>query len=169
VGSLAYRRVVHSEITADRADDDLPRVEADPDLQLHPVRAPRVVRVALERLLHPERRVTGAHGMVLVRQRRTEECHDPIAHDLVNRPLVAVHRLHHVFEHGVEELSRLLRIAIGQQFHRTFEVRKEHGDLLSFTFEGSLGGQDLFGKVFWCVALGGIKARRTLCQATALG
>lgn len=53
VSGLAHGRVIHAEIAADRAHDDLPRVQAHPDLYLHPVRAARVVRVALERLLHP--------------------------------------------------------------------------------------------------------------------
>src|SRR5207249_12280400 len=46
--------------------------------------------VALDRLLHPERRVARAHGMVLVRHRRSEERHDSVAQDLVHRPLVAM-------------------------------------------------------------------------------
>jgi hypothetical protein len=37
VSGLAHRRVVHAQIAADRAHDHLPRVEADPDLHLHPV------------------------------------------------------------------------------------------------------------------------------------
>ena len=69
MGGLAHRRVVHAQIAADRADNDLPRVEADPDLDLHPVRAARVVGVALEGLLHSQRRVARSHGMILVGQR----------------------------------------------------------------------------------------------------
>ena len=62
----------HAEITADRPDNDLPRVEADPDLHLHPVLAPHVVRVALQRLLHPERRIARPHRVVLVGERCAE-------------------------------------------------------------------------------------------------
>ena len=152
VSRLAHGRVVHAEIAADRADDDLARVEADPDLHLHPVRAPRVVRVALQRLLHPQRGVARPHGVILVGERRAEERHDPVAHHLVDGALVAVDRLHHPLEHGVEELARLLRVAVGQQLHRALEVGEEHGDLLALAFEGGLGGEDLLGEVLRGVA-----------------
>ena len=47
-----------------------------------------------------------------------------------------MHRLHHVLEDGVEELARLLGIAVGEQLHRALEVGEEHGDLLALTLEG---------------------------------
>jgi hypothetical protein len=37
--------------------------------------------------------------------------------------------------------------AVGEEFHRAFEIGKEHGDLLPFTFEGTSGGQNLLGQV----------------------
>jgi hypothetical protein len=73
-----------------------------------PVRAARVVRVALQRLLHPERGVARAHRVILVGERRAEQRHDPVAHHLVDGALVAVHGLHHALEHGIEDLARLL-------------------------------------------------------------
>ena len=155
VGGLAHGRVVHAQIAADRADDDLARVEADPDLHLHPVRAARVVRVALQRLLHPERGVARAHGVILVGERRAEEGHDPVAHHLVHGALVAVDGLHHAFEHGVEELARLLGIAVGEQLHRALEVGEEHGDLLALALQRGLGGEDLLGQVLGGVGLRG--------------
>src|SRR5215469_7237944 len=112
VSSLAHGRVVHAQIAADPADNDLPGVEADPDLRLHAVRAARLVRVALERLLHPEGGVAGAHGVILMGQGRPEQRHDAVAHDLVHRALVAVHGLHHPLEHWIEEFLGLLRIAV---------------------------------------------------------
>ena len=99
VGRLPDRRVVHVQIRADGADDDLAGVEAHADLDGHPVRAEDSLRVLRDRLLHPESGVAGAHGVVLVGERRAEERHDAVAHDLVDRALVAVDRLHHVLEH----------------------------------------------------------------------
>jgi hypothetical protein len=131
-----------------------PRVEVDPDLHLHPVRAARVVRVALERLLHPEGGIAGAHGVVLVGQRRTEQRHDPVAHHLVHRALVAVNGLHHAFEHGVEDLAGFLGIAVGEQLHRALEVGEEDGHLLALAFQRRLRGEDLLGEV-----LGGVRIR----------
>ena len=103
--------------------------------------------VPLHRLLHPERRVARPHGVILVGERRAEERHDAVAHHLVHGALVAVDRLHHVLEHGVEELARLLGVAIGEQLHRALEVGEEDRDLLALAFEGGLGGEDLLGEM----------------------
>jgi hypothetical protein len=91
--------------------------------------------------------------VVLVGQRCPEEGHDPVAHHLVDRPLVTVDRLHHAFE--VEELPGLLGVAVGEQLHRTLEVGEEDGDLLALALEGGLRGEDLLGEVLGGVGLGG--------------
>ena len=150
---LADGRVVHVQIAADGAHDDLAGVEPDADLHVHAVGAAHLLRVALHLLLHPERRVAGPHGVVLVGERRAEERHDPVAHHLVHRALVAVDGLHHALEHGIEELARLLGIAVGEQLHRALEVGEQHGDLLALAFEGGLGGEDLLGEVLGGVGL----------------
>jgi hypothetical protein len=101
---LPHRRVVHAEIAADGPDDDLTRVEPDPDLRVHAVRATCLFRVELHQFLHPQRRVARADSVVLVGEWRAEERHDPVAHHLVHRALVAVDSLHHPLEDGVENL-----------------------------------------------------------------
>jgi hypothetical protein len=101
VCGLPDRGVVHVEVAADRPHHDLARVEPDPDLDTaDAVDAPGLLRVLSNRRLHVERRVARPHGVVLMRQRGAEERHDPVAHDLVDRPLVAVNGLHHALEHG---------------------------------------------------------------------
>ena len=122
------------------------------------VRASDLVRVLLHRLLHPERGVARAHRVVLVGERRAEQRHDPVAHHLVDGALVAVDGLHHPLEHGVEELARLLGIAVGEQLHRALEVGEEHGDLLALALERALRGEDLLGEVLGGVGLGGGEA-----------
>ena len=62
-------------------------------------------------------------------------------------PFIAVHGVHHALQHRVEELARLLGIAVSQQFHRALQVGKEDGDLLALAFEGGLGGEDLLGQI----------------------
>ena len=101
----------------------------------HALGPPHLLGVLLDRVLHPERRVARPHGVVLVGERRAEERHDPVAHDLVDGALVAVDGLHHPLEHGVEELARLLGVAVGEQLHRALEVGEEHGDLLALALE----------------------------------
>ena len=92
--------------------------------------------------------------MILMGQGRAKERHDAIAHDLVDRALVAVHGGHHAFQDGIEELPGLLGVALGQQFHGAFEVGKQHGDLLALAFQGTAGGEDLLSQIGWRVAEG---------------
>ena len=132
-----------------------PELQPDPDLERHAVRAPEHSSAyRLHRLLHAERGVAGPHGVVLVGQRRAEERHDPVAHDLVDRALVAVDGVHHPLEDGVEQLARFLGVAVGQELHGALEVGEQDGDLLPLALEGGLGGEDLLGEVLRRVGLG---------------
>src|SRR5215471_17690924 len=63
--------------------------------------------------------------------RSAAEGHDPVAHHLVDGPLVVMHGLHHAFEHGIEELPGLFGVAVGQQLHRSLEIGEEHRDLFA--------------------------------------
>ena len=78
--------------------------------------------------------------MILMGDRRAEERHDPVAHNPVHGALVAVDRLDHAFEHRVEELLRILGVAVSKQLHRTLDVGEQHGDLLALTLEGCSRG-----------------------------
>jgi hypothetical protein len=118
VRGLSDRRVLHPEIAADGPDDDLPGVEADTNLDRDAEGALHLVAVPPDLLLHVERRVAGPHGVVLVGERRSEQRHDPVAQYLVDRPLVAVDRLHHALEDGVEEPTRVLGIAVDEELHQ---------------------------------------------------
>ncbi len=60
--------------------------------------------------------------MVFVGERRAEKGHDPVAHHLIDGALVPVDGLHHVFEHGIEELACFFRISISEQLHRALKV-----------------------------------------------
>ena len=57
--------------------------------------------------------------------------------------------------HRVEELSRLLGVAVGEQLHRALEVGEEDGDLLALALQGGLRGEDLLGEVLGGVCVGG--------------
>jgi len=98
--------------------------------------------------------------VVLMGQRRAEERHDPVAHHLVHRALVAVDGLHHQREDGIENLARLLGIAVGEQLHRALQVGEKDCDLLALALEGGLGGEDLFGEVLRGVGLRGAESLR---------
>jgi hypothetical protein len=85
--------------------------------------------------------------MIFMRDRRPKKSHDAVPHDLIHGALVLMDCGNHALQHRVEELPRLLGIAVGQQLHGALQVGKQHGDLLAFTFEGSLGGEDFLGQI----------------------
>ena len=122
--------------------------------------AANLLGVASDRVLHAQRGVARPHGVILVGDRRAEQRHDPVAHDLVDRALVAVDGLHHALEDGIEELAGLLWVPIGQELHRALEVGEQHRDLLALAFEGGLRGEDLLGEVLRGVVSGGPEAGR---------
>jgi hypothetical protein len=117
VGRLADGRIVHVEIRADRADDYLARIQPYADLDRDTVRSEDAIGVSLDGLLHTQRSVAGANRVVLMRHRCSEQRHDPVAHHLVYRPLVAVDGLHHQLEDRVQDLASLLWVAVGEERH----------------------------------------------------
>ena len=139
-----------------------PEFNANSDLYRNALGLLNPFGIVFHRLLHPERRVTGAHRMILVRERRAEQRHDAVAHDLIDCTLVAVHRFHHVLEHRIEDFPRLLRIAVGEQLHRALHVGEQHRHLLALAFERTLRGENLLSEVF-----GSINSRRSEARCYA--
>ena len=154
VDGLAHRGVVRVQLAADGAHHRLAGVEPHANLERHAVGALDLVAVARDGLLHAQRRVAGAHGVILVGERRAEEGHDAVAHHLVHRALVAVDGVHHVFEEGIEQLLRLLGIAVGEQLHRALEVGEEDGDVLALAVSDRTAGAQELGQL-------GRRARRS--------
>jgi hypothetical protein len=92
--------------------------------------------------------------MILMGDRGAEQGHNAVAHDLIDRPLVPVDRLHHALEHRVEDLAGLLRVTVSEQLHRALQIRKEDRDLLALAFQGALRVEDLLGQMDRDVAQG---------------
>ena len=65
---LPHGGVIHMQVTADRPHDDFPGIEANPDLDRHALRPLQRVAIARHALLHGQRRIAGAHRVVLVRR-----------------------------------------------------------------------------------------------------
>jgi hypothetical protein len=139
MGRLPDGRIIHVQVTADGPHDHLARIEPHPDLLRDALSALDLLGILFHGLLHAQRRIACPHRMIFMRQWRPKQRHDAIAHDLVDGAFVAMHGRHHAFQDGVEELPGLLRVAVGQQFHRALEVGKQHRDLFAFAFEGSAG------------------------------
>jgi hypothetical protein len=109
------------------------------------MRAPHLVTIAAQRGLHGQRRIAGPHGVVFMRNRGAKERHDAIAHDLIDRPFIAVHGLHHACEDGIEEGPGFFRVAVGQQLHRSLQIGKQNRHLFALAFQSGLGGEDFLG------------------------
>ena len=139
VGGLAHRRVVHLEVAADGADDDFPRIEPDADLHRHAVAALHLGSILLHRGLHDQGRIAGPHRVVLMRQGSAKQRHNAIAHDLIDRALIAMHGGHHAFQHRIEELPGFLRVTVSEEFHGALEIGKQHRDLFALAFQGTAG------------------------------
>ena len=132
---MALRRVVHAQVVADRADDDLAGVEAHAHREAEAVRAPQLVGVALELVAQMQRRVAGALRVVLVRDRRAEQRHDAVAGVLVDRALEAVHAVGEDREEALQDPVPLLGVELLGQLHRALHVGEQHRDLLALAFE----------------------------------
>src|SRR5690349_23434982 len=114
--------VIHAQVAPDGAYYDIARMEAHSDGHGRAGASAGLVRVPADGFLHLQGGITGAQRVVLVGERRPEERHDAVAHDLVDGTLIAVNRLHHPLEYRVEDLACFLRIAVAEQLHRTFKV-----------------------------------------------
>jgi hypothetical protein len=71
-------------------------VDADPHLQVEPLRVAQLLAHALQRALDVERGRDRAARRVLERERRAEERHDAVARELDDGALVAVDLFEHV-------------------------------------------------------------------------
>ena len=73
--------------------------------------------------------------MVLESERCTKERHDAVAHDLIDRSLVAMDGFHHSGEDGIQKSAGVFWVSVGQKLHRAFEVGEEHSHLLALTLK----------------------------------
>ena len=111
------------------------------------MRAAHLLTVAAQGCLYSQGGVTGAHGVILVGHGRPKQRHDAIAHDLVHRALVAMHRDHQMLQDRVEELPSFLGVAVGDQLQGALEVGKQHRDLFALACQVAAGRQNLLSQV----------------------
>jgi hypothetical protein len=148
---LPDSRVIHMQIVADRTNHHFTRIQTYPDLDLDTMCLADVVGVCPKGFLHSQGGIAGPDGMIFMANRRPKERHDTVPHDLIDRPLIPMHRRHHPFQHRIEQLPSLFRIAVGQEFHGASQISKEHSDVLALTFEGAAGGEDFLSEIGRCV------------------
>jgi hypothetical protein len=99
-------------------------VQADTHTQFQATGAADVVGVGAHGRLHRQGGVTGAQGVVFVRNGATEQSHNAVAEYLVHRALEAVHGVHHAVQRRIEELLRGFGIETANQLGGVFEIGK---------------------------------------------
>jgi hypothetical protein len=119
---------------------------------------PAPLLLGADGLHHLQGGVPGPQRVVLVGERRTEQRHDAVTHDLVHGAFVGVDCFHHPLDDRVEDLAGLLGIAAGDELHRALHVGKEHRHLLALALERGLGDEDLLGQMLGGIGLGGVEA-----------
>ena len=90
VGRVADGGVVHPEVVADGPHDDEAGMKPEAKAHRHWSARLHLERLVVQNAPQVERGQYRAARVILVRQRRPEQRHEPIAQELVDRPLVAV-------------------------------------------------------------------------------
>src|SRR5437879_5711905 len=109
---------------------------------------------ARQGMLHVERRVGRALGMIFMRDRRTKQRHKAIAEKLVHRTLIPMDPGEHELEGAVDERVHLLRVETLGKRGEARHICEQDRHLLSLAFERALGDQNLLGEVSGGVGLG---------------
>ena len=139
-GRMADRHVIRMQVVlADRADHDRTAVHADADLQVDALLAAQPLGVAPPAFLHPQRCEQRPLGVVFVSQRCAEQREDAVAHGLCHVALVAMDRVHHELECGVDDRARVFRVEVFDEGHRALDVGEQRGDRLAFAVDAPAG------------------------------
>src|SRR5256885_902734 len=96
-----------------------PRSRARSSTRRSASRAAQLRRVGGQLRLEVKRRVAGALGVVLVRDRGAEEGHDAVAGELVDRALEPMNALAEDGKEALHDLSPLLGVASLGELHRS--------------------------------------------------
>src|SRR5271155_6011431 len=124
MGGPADGVVVHGQIVADRPHHVLTGVQTRAHLHLSAEVASGFFGNLAEGVLHGEGRITGPDRVILMRYRRTEQCHDAVAQYFVDGAFVAVHGTHHRLDGRIEDTSRVFRVVALDKLHGTLDVGK---------------------------------------------
>jgi hypothetical protein len=143
----ALGRVVHAQVVADLADHDVARVQPHAHREREPALDAQGVGIAAQLVPQVERGVAGALCVVLVRDGRPEQRHDPVARVLVDRALEAVDPVGEDLEEAVQDAVPRLGIHRLGQLQRALHVGEQDGHLLALALERGLRREDLVHQV----------------------
>ena len=109
-----------------RADGDHRLARIDPQPHLQRQRRSDLVQL-LDRLEDPQPGTHRAFGVVLVGDRRAEDGHDRVAHELLDGSAVALEHVPHPFVVGPQPRLHVLRIRLFRGRRETHEVAEQDG------------------------------------------
>ncbi len=139
-GGMAYRRVLGMALAGlNRTDHHLPGVDPDPHLQVDAAVRAQPLSVTPHLLLHPQRRIERALGMVLVRHGGAEQREDAISGGLHDVAAIAMDRVDHQLQRRVDNGARLLGVELLHQLHRALDVSEQRRDRLALALERVAG------------------------------
>jgi hypothetical protein len=122
-GRVPDRRILVMRVTGlDRSHHHFAGVDPNPRLHGKISSLTQFYRVAAQLLLHPQRCVERALGMILMGDGRAEQGEDAVAGRLHDVAVVAVHRVDHQLQRRIDDRSRLLGVEVLHQLHRTLDV-----------------------------------------------
>jgi hypothetical protein len=86
--------------------------------------------------------------VILVGDRRPEQGHHPIACELVDRALHAMHRFRNRRKEAIEQTTPTLGVERLGEIHRAHDVHEHHRDLLALALDPLVCGMERHGELF---------------------
>ena len=115
--------------------------------ELDPVQPAHFVGQGLEPALDRQGGAERPLGVTLVRDRRPEQRHHPVAEELVDRPFVAVHLVQDHLEGAVHDGADVFGVELFRHRREARYVREQDRHLPALAFEGGLRVQNSVGEV----------------------
>jgi hypothetical protein len=147
--------VVHPQVIADPPDHDQASVQALAQAHLYASVPVELFAVATDGLLDRQCGLDRSKGVILEGHGRSEQSHQPIPEELIDRPLVALDGLGHELERPIHDLVHDFRVQLLRKSGGVCDVAEEHCHLLALAFKRTPRGEDPLGEV-----LGGVGVRR---------
>jgi len=131
---MTDRRVFGVSASLDRAHHDFARVNANAHFHGRLALAFQSFGVLAKLLLHRERGIQCPLCVVLVGERRAEQCKNTVTGRLGDVAIVPMHRRHHQLQHRVDERASIFGIKIALQLSGTLDVSEQRRNGLALPF-----------------------------------
>jgi len=120
----------------DRAHHDFAGVHPDARLDRDSTIGDQLRGVQAHLLLHAQRGIERALGMVLMGNRRPEQREDAVAGGLDDVAVIAAHRIDHQPQRRIDNRARLLGVELRHQLGRALDIGEQRRDHFALAFGG---------------------------------